>query len=82
MGVDMNEKTVDVAAKDSGLYPTETRTDQSALGQVGNADELQRHLGNRQLQLIAIGKFTDTTLTLPPPSSGGDTTYPRHVLTE
>ncbi|KAL1608126.1 hypothetical protein SLS60_003065 [Paraconiothyrium brasiliense] len=48
-----NEKGVEVST-DGDLYPVETAADQT-VGHVGNADELQRHLGNRQLQLIAIG---------------------------
>lgn len=50
-----NEKVVDVAADKGDLYQVET-TGEARVGQVGNADELQRHLGNRQLQLIAIGQ--------------------------
>lgn len=56
-----NEKVVDVAA-DGDLYQVET-TGEPRVGQVGNADELQRHLGNRQLQLIAIGKFHQRATT-------------------
>ncbi|KAF1951187.1 hypothetical protein CC80DRAFT_425351 [Byssothecium circinans] len=41
---------------DKDLYKVNTQGAQSAtVGHVGNADQLQRHLGNRQVQLIAIG---------------------------
>ena len=64
MDANKNEKIVEVMAgsKQGGeLYPIETATDQSMYhGHVGNADELQRHLGNRQLQLIAIGMSIKT----------------------
>lgn len=50
-----NEKDIDVTTS-GDLYLIETAADQT-VGHVGNADELQRHLGNRQLQLIAIGEL-------------------------
>ena len=40
--------------KDEDVYRTETENSVTH-GQVHNADQLQRHLGNRQVQLIAIG---------------------------
>jgi len=40
--------------KDEGIYRTQTENSVTH-GQVHNADQLQRHLGNRQVQLIAIG---------------------------
>ena len=44
----------DVEVKGDGLY--RVQTEHSIVnGQVHNADQLQRHLGNRQVQLIAIG---------------------------
>ncbi|KAF1972242.1 hypothetical protein BU23DRAFT_535202 [Bimuria novae-zelandiae CBS 107.79] len=50
-----NEKSVNVAAESVELYPIETVADRVYDGQLDNVDGLQRHLGNRQLQLIAIG---------------------------
>ena len=59
MDSNKNEKIVGIKTnpkQGDELYPIETTTDQSVhQGHVGNVDELQRHLGNRQLQLIAIG---------------------------
>lgn len=53
---EVNEKSAsnDFQDKDAGLYRTET-AGSVVNGQVHNADQLQRHLGNRQVQLIAIG---------------------------
>lgn len=46
--------STDVQGKDEGLYHVDTHASE-VHGQVHNADQLQRHLGNRQVQLIAIG---------------------------
>lgn len=43
-----------IFGKDEGIYRTQTE-ESVTRGQVHNADQLQRHLGNRQVQLIAIG---------------------------
>lgn len=40
--------------KDEGIFRTQTEASVTH-GQVHNADQLQRHLGNRQVQMIAIG---------------------------
>lgn len=45
------DEKVDVLSGDADL----SRQDTFTVGQVDNADQLQRHLGNRQVQLIAIG---------------------------
>lgn len=45
------EEKVDVTAEGHDL----TRSDTYQVGQVDNVDQLRRHLGNRQVQLIAIG---------------------------
>ena len=55
MGGNKEEKVIDVSTT-GDLYPVET-TGEPIAGHVDNADELQRHLGNRQLQLIAIGMY-------------------------
>lgn len=50
--VNMNEKSADSSSLgQDGLYRNET----TEIGHVDNVDQLQRHLGNRQVQLIAIG---------------------------
>lgn len=55
---EVNEKSAlssnEVYGKDEGIYRVETETSVTH-GQVHNADQLQRHLSNRQVQLIAIG---------------------------
>lgn len=53
---EVNEKSAstDFEGKDEGIFRTET-AGSVVNGQVHNADQLQRHLGNRQVQLIAIG---------------------------
>ncbi|KAF2830227.1 hypothetical protein CC86DRAFT_368063 [Ophiobolus disseminans] len=52
MATEKYDEKVDTSpAGDHGL----TREDTYTVGQVDNADQLQRHLGNRQVQLIAIG---------------------------
>lgn len=48
---EVNEKS---NSQDEGIYRTQTEGSVTH-GQVHNADQLQRHLGNRQVQLIAIG---------------------------
>ena len=55
---DANEKAASTSseteAKDGGIY--RMQTEHSIVhGHVDNVDQLQRHLGNRQVQLIAIG---------------------------
>ncbi len=55
---EVNEKSAstsnDFQGKDEDLF--RVQTEHSVVnGQVHNADQLQRHLGNRQVQLIAIG---------------------------
>jgi amino acid transporter len=54
----VNEKSTDtsteVPCKDDGIYRVQTEHSVTT-GVVDNADQLQRHLGNRQVQLIAIG---------------------------
>lgn len=49
--INMNEKSADSSLGEDGLYRNET----TEIGHVDNVDQLQRHLGNRQVQLIAIG---------------------------
>ncbi|KAJ4332228.1 hypothetical protein N0V87_008531 [Didymella glomerata] len=55
---EVNEKSASpshgIFGKDEGIYRTQTE-ESATRGQVHNADQLQRHLGNRQVQLIAIG---------------------------
>jgi len=52
------EKAIDDTAVDKELYRVDTTANYSVnQGHVGNADQLQRHLGNRQVQLIAIGQW-------------------------
>lgn len=55
--VPINEKTADSGSSgDQEIYRQDTHGAYSVnIGNVDNADQLQRHLGNRQLQLIAIG---------------------------
>lgn len=50
--------TVDKASQPAGGYDEAASTVQAR----GNADSLQRHLGNRQIQLIAIGGSVGTAL--------------------
>jgi len=45
------DEKVDVSSENQDL----SRQDTNPIGHVDNADQLQRHLGNRQVQLIAIG---------------------------
>ncbi|KAJ4369218.1 hypothetical protein N0V83_006303 [Neocucurbitaria cava] len=50
--VNAHEKSADVSLEgQDGIYRNETLE----IGHVDNVDQLQRHLGNRQVQLIAIG---------------------------
>lgn len=50
------EKGVDGSSSNKDIYRVDTQGAYSVRqGFVDNADELQRHLGNRQVQLIAIG---------------------------
>jgi hypothetical protein len=53
--VDMNDtkydEKVNVSSEGQDLFRQDTFT----VGHVDNVDQLQRHLGNRQVQLIAIG---------------------------
>jgi len=50
------EKGADANVYDDDLAPVQTNGGNSVnIGHVDNADQLQRHLGNRQIQLIAIG---------------------------
>jgi len=51
------EKVADRSSSDKDIYRVDTNGNDSAfrVGSVDSADQLQRHLGNRQLQLIAIG---------------------------
>lgn len=56
MGSSPVEKIVDASSSDKDLYKVETQGGYSLRpGTVDNTDDLQRHLGNRQVQLIAIG---------------------------
>lgn len=57
------EKKYDAGAVGAPIATIETRDDQYGQGTVtDNADDLQRHLGNRQIQLIAIGGSIGTAL--------------------
>ena len=59
---EVNEKHVSPSTgKDEGIYHVETQASEIQ-GQVHNADQLQRHLGNRQVQLIAIGGSIGTAV--------------------
>jgi amino acid transporter len=62
---EVNEKhgppSTHVHGKGEGLYHVDTQTSETH-GQVHNADQLQRHLGNRQVQLIAIGGSIGTAV--------------------
>lgn len=58
---DKNEKSADVASTSgSADIPHRQSTEEGEI--VSNADHLQRHLGNRQIQLIAIGGSIGTAL--------------------
>jgi amino acid transporter len=45
------DEKVNVSSEGQDLFRQDTFT----VGHVDNVDQLQRHLGNRQVQLIAIG---------------------------
>lgn len=48
--------------KDGDISPSQENTDFAEGLTADNADQLQRHLGNRQIQLIAIGGSIGTAL--------------------
>jgi hypothetical protein len=62
--IDMNDtkynEKVDVSSEGQDLSRQETFT----VGHVDNVDQLRRHLGNRQVQLIAIGRQQASLLPL------------------
>jgi amino acid transporter len=59
----MEEKKYDADVIGAPIASIETHDDQFGHGTVNdNADDLQRHLGNRQIQLIAIGGSIGTAL--------------------
>jgi amino acid transporter len=54
------DEKVDIPSEGQDLSRQETFT----VGHVDNVDQLQRHLGNRQVQLIAIGRQQAISLPL------------------